>query len=105
MATLVFNQKEFEINEDGYLKSFDQWTEEFSYGMAKQEGVEDLTEDHWRVIHYVRDYYTRNGIAPMVLKLQRALGISIWRLRELFPTTSERAICKISGLPKPTGCI
>ncbi len=105
MPTMTFNDKDFEINEEGYLRDFGLWTEDFSRGMARQEGVEELSDEHWQVIQYVRDYYARNGIAPMILKLQRSLGLSIWRLHELFPTTSERAICKISGLPKPTGCI
>lgn len=105
MLTISFKNKKFEINEEGYLKVFDSWAEEFSHAMARQEGIEKLTDEHWQIIRYVRDYYVKHGIAPMILKLQRDLKISIWRLHELFPTTSERAICKISGLPKPTGCI
>ncbi len=106
MAIVSFNEQDFEINEDGYLKDFGRWNEDFSHGMARLEGIEqELTDEHWRLIQYVRDYYAKHGIAPMILKIQRDLGLSIWRLRELFPTTSERAICKISGLPKPTGCI
>lgn len=105
MPVISFKKKEFEISEEGYLKLFASWSEEFSHAIARQEGIEDLTDEHWRVIRYVRAYYAKHGIAPMILKLQRDLQLSIWRLHELFPTTSERAICKIAGLPKPTGCI
>ncbi len=105
MPIVSVRNKEFEVNEEGYLKTFDSWAEEFSHAVAKHEGIEELTDEHWRVIRYVRDYYAKRGIAPMILKLQRDLNISIWRLHELFPMTSERGICKIAGLPKPTGCI
>ncbi|TSA08876.1 MAG: TusE/DsrC/DsvC family sulfur relay protein [Deltaproteobacteria bacterium] len=105
MPSVSYKDKQFEINIEGYLKTFDSWTAEFSRAIAKQEGIEDLTDEHWLIIEYVRNYYAKRGIAPMILKLQRDLKISIWRIHELFPTTSERAICKIAGLPKPTGCI
>ncbi|MDD5451742.1 MAG: TusE/DsrC/DsvC family sulfur relay protein [Desulfovibrionales bacterium] len=105
MPSVSYKDKRFEVNIEGYLKTFDSWTAEFSQAIAKQEGIEDLTDEHWLIIEYVRNYYAKRGIAPMILKLQRDLKISIWRIHELFPTTSERVICKIAGLPKPTGCI
>lgn len=105
MANLEVNGVVIELDEDGFMVDPNQWTEEVAYALAKTEEVEELTEDHWKIINYLRDYYKEFGIAPMVRKLTKETGYKLNKIYELFPTGPAKGACKIAGLPKPTGCV
>ena len=79
--------------------------------MAKEDDC-DLSEHHWEVINFLREYYDEYQIAPAV----RVLTKPIWKklrndkgnskyLYELFPDGPAKQACKYAGLPKPTGCV
>ena len=51
-----------EFNSKGYLVNFDAWSKDFAIQMAKEHGVE-LSDCHWLIINFLRDYYTEYGIA------------------------------------------
>ena len=72
---------------------------------ATSEGVTELTENHWKVINYLRNYYTQFGIAPMIRKLCKETGFKLNEIYELFPSGPAKGACKLAGLPKPTGCV
>lgn len=96
----------YEVDEDGFLQELDKWNEDFVKNYAKLEGIDgDLTEEHWKIINYLRDYYQKFGIAPMVRKLLKDNGIDMKKLYELFPTGPAKGACKLAGLAKPTGCV
>jgi tRNA 2-thiouridine synthesizing protein E len=67
--------------------------------------VEKLTEDHWKVINYIRGYYLQFGIAPMIRKLCKESGFKLNEIYTLFPSGPAKGACKLAGLPKPTGCV
>ncbi len=71
----------------------------------KEEEIEKLTDEHWAVINYIRQYYLENNIAPMVRKLCKNTGLSLKKIFELFPSGPAKGACKIAGLPKPDGCV
>ncbi|UCC86750.1 MAG: TusE/DsrC/DsvC family sulfur relay protein [Anaerolineales bacterium] len=96
---------EVEVDEDGFIQEPDKWTEELAAAIAKTEEVEELTEDHWRVINYLRGYYQEFGIAPMIRKLCKETDFKLKYIYELFPSGPAKGACKIAGLPKPTGCV
>jgi TusE/DsrC/DsvC family sulfur relay protein len=73
--------------------------------LAETEGIADLTEDHWKVINYLRQYYQQFGIAPMIRKLCKETGFTLKQIYDLFPSGPAKGACKIAGLPKPTGCV
>ncbi|MBO8168689.1 MAG: TusE/DsrC/DsvC family sulfur relay protein [Thermoanaerobacteraceae bacterium] len=99
------NGKVIEVDEDGFITDPDLWDEAVAEYLAKTEEVEELTEDHWKVINYLRDYYKQYGIAPMVRKVTKETGFSLKEIYELFPSGPAKGACKIAGLPKPTGCV
>jgi tRNA 2-thiouridine synthesizing protein E len=68
MAYIDVKGAQVEIDEDGFLVDPDNWNEDVVAIFAKVEDVAELTEDHWKVINYLRDYYKQFGIAPMVRK-------------------------------------
>ena len=93
------------VDEDGFLEDPDVWSEALAAEIARMEDVDVLTEDHWKVVNYLRDYYKQFGIAPMIRKLCKDTGFQLKTIYELFPSGPAKGACKIAGLPKPTGCV
>jgi len=101
----------YETDEDGYLKDIDQWNKDVADYLAKEEGV-DMSEAHWEVVNFLREYYEEYKIAPMIRILTKAIGKKLGKdkgntkyLYELYPGGPAKQACKIAGLPKPTGCV
>lgn len=94
-----------EIDEDGFIQDPNEWTEEVAAALAVTEGVDDLTEDHWKIVNYIRGYYKEFGVAPMIRKLCKDTGYKLNKIYELFPSGPAKGACKVAGLPKPTGCV
>ena len=98
---------------EGYIKDITSWSEDLAAVIARSEGIE-LTPAHWQLIHLVRSYYDEFAIAPDIRILVKYMRKQLGRekgskeyLSGLFPGPASPAarLCKIAGLPKPTGCI
>ena len=94
-----------EIDEDGFIQEPERWNQDVALALAKTEGVEEMTEEHWKLVNYLREYYLEYGIAPMIRKLCKATGFKLNKVYELFPSGPAKGACKVAGLPKPTGCV
>lgn len=105
MATLVVAGKQFELDEDGFIQNPELWDEAVAAELAKVEGIQELTEDHWKLVHYIRNYYKEFNIAPMIRKLCKDTGFDLKKIYELYPSGPAKGLCKVAGLPKPTGCV
>ena len=105
MAVITLAGKEFEVDEDGFIQDPALWNEGIAKALAEQEGIQELGEEHWKVIRFLRDYYLKFGVAPMIRKLTKETGLPLKRIYELFPTGPAKGACKLAGLPKPTGCV
>jgi TusE/DsrC/DsvC family sulfur relay protein len=105
MPIFEANGKSYEVDEDGFLQDPSIWSADVAKDFATGEGVAELTEDHWKVIHYLRGYYLEFGIAPMIRKLCKETGFKLNQIYELFPSGPAKGACKLAGLPKPTGCV
>ena len=108
---LVVDGKTIETDEEGYLADLNDWTEAIATEMAKLDNA-DLSEPHWEVINFLREYYQEYQIAPAVRVLTKAIGKKLGPdkgnskyLYELFPYGPAKQACKYAGLPKPTGCV
>lgn len=108
---LVVNGAEVATDEEGYLEDLSLWTPEIADAMAKDEDV-DLTDEHWDIINFLREYYEEYQIAPAVRVLTKAVGKKLGKdkgnskyLYSLFPYGPGKQACKYAGLPKPTGCV
>lgn len=97
--------QQIEVDEDGFLVDPEMWSADVVAAFAAVEDIAELTEDHWKVINYLRDYYKQFGIAPMIRKLCKETGFSLKQIYELFPSGPAKGACKLAGLPKPTGCV
>jgi tRNA 2-thiouridine synthesizing protein E len=105
MTALDINGVQIEVDEDGFLQDPACWSEDLAKAIADTEDVPELTENHWKVINYLREYYAQFGIAPMIRKLCKDTGFPLKDIYELFPSGPAKGACKIAGLPKPTGCV
>ncbi len=100
-----------ETDEEGYLVNLGDWTRELGEALAAEDDCE-LTDAHWEVINFLREYYEEYQIAPAVRVLTKAIGKRLGKdkgnskyLYELFPYGPAKQACKYAGLPKPTGCV
>lgn len=89
-----------ETDEDGFLKKEGSWTKDVAQLMAPNVVHGDLTEDHWKVINYMRHYYSEFRTIPPVRKLSRDTGISLRELKELFPDRVTKDACRLAGIPQ-----
>ena len=105
MPTFTHGEVSIDVDEDGFMAEPDKWNETVAAAIATTEGVEGLTEEHWKVVNYLRDYYLKFGVAPMIRKLGKETGFKLNKIYELFPSGPAKGACKVAGLPKPTGCV
>ena len=105
MPTVEFEGSTFNVDEDGFIDNFENWNESWVRYVKQQEGIDELNDEHWKVINVLQDYYKKNGIAPMVRVLSKLTGYKLKHIYELFPSGPGKGACKMAGLPKPTGCV
>jgi dissimilatory sulfite reductase related protein len=105
VAIMELGGKQLEVDEDGFISDPAQWDEKVALSLAVTEGVSDLSEIHWKLVNYLRDYYLKFNIAPMIRKVCKDTGLPLKQIYELFPSGPAKGACKVAGLPKPTGCV
>ena len=105
------NGKQLETDEEGYLSNLSDWEEGAATLMAEAEDI-SLSDDHWEIINFLREYYETYQVAPAVRVLTKAVGKKLGKekgnskyLYQLFPYGPGKQACKFAGLPKPTGCV
>ncbi|MBN1102044.1 MAG: TusE/DsrC/DsvC family sulfur relay protein [Deltaproteobacteria bacterium] len=105
MPAVEFEGQTFNVDEDGFIDDFNNWNKVWVQYVKQTEGIEELTQEHWKVIEVLQDYYKKNGIAPMVRILSKVTGFKLKYIYELYPSGPGKGACKMAGLPKPTGCV
>ncbi|WP_092521295.1 sulfurtransferase TusE [Xenorhabdus japonica] len=108
---LVFEGCEIETDAQGYLKNYRDWQEGMAPIIAEQETI-TLTEQHWEVIRFVREFYEEFNTSPAIRMLVKAISQKYGEekgnsryLYRLFPKGPAKQATKIAGLPKPVKCI
>ena len=97
--------KKIDFDKDGFMSDPGLWDNEVARGIATEEGIAELTDKHWAVIRYIRQYWQENDMAPMVRKICQHTGLRLAEIYHLFPMGPAKGACKIAGLPKPDGCV
>jgi tRNA 2-thiouridine synthesizing protein E len=72
--------------------------------LAAECGIEKLNDPQWRVIRFLREYFSYHGRAPLNRDLKAGLGISLMELESLFPGGIRYGARRIAGLPNPRTC-
>lgn len=92
------------VNDEGFLTSYDEWNEEIAKVLAQNIDVE-MTDEHWALIKWLREDYKAQGETATTRRVQSAGGIPVKRQFELFPKKPGKKMSYIAGLPKPAGCV
>jgi TusE/DsrC/DsvC family sulfur relay protein len=99
VSKVKFENKAYEIDEHGYLDPPEQWDTEFAEGLAETLGIRSgLSEEHWKVIRYLRQKFVEDETVPLVADVCLDNDISLSELRSLFPTGYHRGAVKIAGI-------
>jgi len=105
MAELTLAGKTVSVDDEGFLTNPDDWTEDMAPELAKSIGIDELTENHWKVINFMRNDFKEKGQIPTIRRMKNAGGIPIKELYTMFPEGPAKKAAKIAGLGKPKGCI
>jgi TusE/DsrC/DsvC family sulfur relay protein len=104
MFGMVRNGNSLTTDVEGYLVDPSEWTEDFAKEVAGREGIA-LTNEHWKVIQFMRGWLEERGVAPDARHVMKFLAgdreVGRGRLFELFPYGYVKQACKIAGMRKP----
>jgi tRNA 2-thiouridine synthesizing protein E len=105
MTTTTLGTTEVELNDEGFFVHPEQWTEDMAPELARREGIDELTDAHWKVLRFMRTEYAEKGTGPTVRALGKTSGVSVKELYQLFPKGPAKIAARIAGIPKPRGCV
>lgn len=99
MEFFTFKGKNYHVDEMGFLLAFEQWDENFAVGMAPIVKIAGgLTNEHWKIINFIRSFFQLEGRVPLVYKTCRENNLRLAELKKLFPGGYLRGACKLAGL-------
>ena len=108
---ITFENQIIETDKQGYLLDHLQWCEALASDMAQQDSMA-LTQAHWEVINFVREFYLTYNTSPAIRALTKAMKAEFGEakassryLYKLFPEGPAKQATKYAGLPKPARCI
>ncbi|OAN17659.1 sulfur relay protein TusE [Photobacterium jeanii] len=108
---LEFQGKTIETDAQGYLKNLEDWSTELVPVLAEEEKIE-LSDAHWEVVNFVREFYLEFNTSPAIRMLVKAMAKKYGEekgnsryLYKLFPQGPAKQATKLAGLPKPVKCI
>jgi tRNA 2-thiouridine synthesizing protein E len=102
--TRVVAGREVLFDGDGFLHDFQDWSDDLCVELASESGLAEMTEAHWRVIRFMREYYADNGRAPLNRQLSKGTGMRLLELESFFPDGIKYGARRLAGLPNPKGC-
>ena len=105
MPDLKVGDATVEVNEHGFLLEPTLWNDAVARALAANDGVNELTPEHWKVVNYLRQHWLEHGLAPMIRKLCKQTGVTLKRIYELFPAGPAKGACKVAGMPNANGCV
>ena len=108
---MIFNGQEIATDAQGYLLDSTLWSDELAAEIAQLETI-IMSDEHWQVVYFVRDFYEQFNTSPAIRALVKAMQnkygkekITSRYLYRLFPDGPAKQATKIAGLPKPARCI
>ncbi len=96
---------EYPLDGNGFLEEPQRWNEEVARAIARDEGIADMTDPHWAVVNFIREYWLEHDLAPPVRLLCKESGVGVRDMYRLFRSGPAKGACRVAGLPKPDGCV
>ncbi len=88
-----------QFDDDGLLNDARSWNVELAQQIAYHHDIGTLTDDHWQIIHALREHYQRFGVAPAMQNICHDLGRGRFWIHDLFHTCLNA--WRVAGLPNP----
>ena len=104
MPTATIAGAEVQINDEGFLTEYDEWSEDIGTELAKNIGV-DMTDRHWELIRWLREDFKEKGETATTRRVQTAGGFPTKQQFQLFPKKPAKKMAYVAALPKPHGCV
>ena len=104
MPVTTIDGRQVHVNEEGFLTEPGEWDEAMGNALAAQIGI-NLTDEHWKAIHFLRQDFAAQGETPTLRRVTVAGGIPTKELFKLFPQKPAKKMSYVAGLPKPHGCV
>ena len=73
----------------------DQWSPEIAAELAREVGIDPLTDKHWQVIDFCRRDAAEKGEAPGVRRITKNAGVSMKEMYQLFPKGPAKIAAKV----------
>ena len=105
MPTREIAGVQVEVDAEGFMTNPQQWSEAVAAVLAKEEGIDPLTDAHWKVLKFMREDFLEKGQVATIRRLNKVGGIATKDLYDLFPQGPAKKAAKIAGLSKPQGCV
>jgi TusE/DsrC/DsvC family sulfur relay protein len=105
MTTATVGGREVTIDDEGFMTDPSEWTEELADVLAKQVGIEELSDGHWTVLRFLREDFESEGETATLRRISTQAGVPTKELFTLFPKKPGKKMAYVAGLPKPKGCI
>ena len=87
------------FDRDGFIINPEDWSIEVAEEIAAREGIDSLSEDHWKVITALRRHYFENHQIPVMRHICRETGLAAHCVSDLL--TDPGLAWRIAGLPNP----
>ena len=101
------NNSTIEVDNEGYLLDPGRWDETIALQIAKSENI-PMTDAHWEIVHFVRDYFEiyqsvpENRTLLKTLRERHGKDVATRKyIHKLFPYGFGQQACKIAGMRKP----
>ncbi len=94
-----------EFDPDGFMLEPGLWNDAVASAIAREEGIDEMSEEHWKIVNFIREYWKEHDLAPPVRLVCQQCGVSVRQIYKLFTSGPARGACRVAGLPKPDGCV
>jgi TusE/DsrC/DsvC family sulfur relay protein len=92
------------LDREGFLRNPSHWSEDVAAALAREAGIQVLSAQQWKVLRFIRAYYTQQGKAPLNRHIKTATGMSLREIEAMFPGGISSGAKRLAGLPKSKGC-
>lgn len=107
----ITGEQSEDSSSNGHLLELEDWSRETGLVLAENENI-SMTDAHWEIIEFLRNYYDEFGLTPNIRLLAKVLSKQFGPekgsqkyLYQLFPKGPSYQGCLIAGLPIPRDCL
>jgi tRNA 2-thiouridine synthesizing protein E len=105
MPTTRIGGRPIDVNDEGFLTKYEQWDEDLGSVLAGYAGIDELSDEHWKVIKFLRADFPGRKETATLRRVSTVGGFDMKELFVLFPGKPAKKMSYIAGLPKPKGCV